>query len=610
MERLRVDALVNQLRGGHLDRRQFMSRAGALGLSAGAAAALARTAGAQDASPSASPSPGASPAASPGAGGETGYALTSITREEYWAAVREQFQLEEPGQEGGIVIYGETSDIRVLNPNLSTDVYSGLITGYIFDGLVSESPIDGFPAPGLADYWERSDDGLTYTFHLNQAATWHDGQPVTADDVVFSFESALAEGSLSPRKSTVEEYLAGVEKVDDYTVALTGKERYATFIENTAAQILVIPRHIWESVDPANWGSDPGNTGQDPSRVIGSGPFTFREWITNDHVTIDKRADHWDPNVVPVIDEFTFRVIPEASAAIQAFEAGEIDIVGVEPPQIESLRQSTPDATYSEYDTTGFNYYIPLQDPAQSTLFVDVPVRQAMLYAIDRQLMAEQIYLGYAIQADGSQPVLSVAYRPDQVNTIYNYDTARASQLLEEAGWAAGDDGIRAKDGVRFSFECLFPEGVATYEQLLPYLQQAWREVGIEMVPASVPFPSLIDAINSGAFQMGLLGFSWSVDGGQGDMFRCNAVPPAGFNRMRYCNERYDELDLAQALELDPARRVEIVVEASNLINDEAANGILVFSKAITASQPRLHNYLPNGYSEFWSLPFVWVEGE
>ncbi len=581
MERLRVDALVNQLRGGHLDRRQFMSRAGALGLSAGAAAALARTAGAQDASPSASPSPGASPAASPRAGGETGYALTSITREEYWAAVREQFQLEEPGQEGGIVIYGETTDIRVLNPNLSTDVYSGLITGYLFDGLVTESPIDGFPAPGLADYWERSDDGLTYTFHLNQAATWHDGQPVTADDVVFSFESALAEGSLSPRKSTVEEYLADVRKVDDHTVDLVAKDLYATFIENTASLIAILPRHIWEPVAPADWGGDGGNTGQDPSRVIGSGPFTFREWVPEDHVTIVKRADHWDPNVVPVIDEFTFRVIPEASAVIQAFEAGEIDIVGVEPPQVEALRQSTPDAVFSEFDTTSFTYYIPMQDPATSNLFVDIPVRQAMLYALDRQLVADQIYLGYAVPADGTQPVLSVAYRPDQVATTYSYDAAQATTLLDEAGWTVGDDGIRQKDGVRFSFECLFSEGVALFEQLLPYMQQAWRDVGIEMTPAAVPFPSLIDTINTGNFAMALLGFSWGVDGGQGDMFRCNAVPPAGFNRMRYCNERYDELDAAQARELDEAKRIEIVVEASNLVNDEAANGILVFSNTI-----------------------------
>ena len=87
-------------------------------------------------------------------------------------------------------------------------------------------------------------------------------------------------------------------------------------------------------------------------------------------------------------------------------------------------------------------------------------------------------------------------------------------------------------------------------------------------------------------------------------------MPPVGFNRMPYCNERYDELDVAQSLELDPARRVELVVEASNLVNDEAANGILIFSKSIRAAQPRVHNYLPNGYFDFWSLPFVWVEGE
>lgn len=578
---LSVDISNLRLRQRHLDRRQFLARATSLGLTAGAAPVLGRTTAvlAQRATPAASPS--ASPIASPAS---TGHGLTSMTREEYWAAVRAAFPLEAPATTGGVVIYGETSDIQVLNPNLAADIYSALVTGLVFDGLVTISALDGTPAPGLADFWERSDDGLNYTFHLNQDATWHDGQPVTAADVVFSFESILAAESLSPRKSTVEAYLAGVQAIDDHTVALRARDRYATFIENTASLVAVLPRHIWEAVPPVEWGSDPGSTGQDLSRVIGSGPFIFREWVANDHVTITRREGHWDPNIEPAIDEFIFRVMPEASTALQAFEAGEIDVVDLEPSQVESLRESVPGAMISAFDTTNFTYYLPQQDPARTPLFVDVPVRQAMLYALDRQLIVERVFLGYAVQANGTQPVLSVAYRPDAVTTIYNYDPARAAQLLDAAGWIAGSDGIRTKDGVRFSFECLFAEGVATLQQLLPYMQQAWREVGIEMTPASVPFTTLLDAIDTGDFAMALLGFSWSVDGSQGDMYRCDAVPLAGLNHMRYCNPRYDELDAAQARELDEAKRIDLLVAASNLVNDEAANGILVFAKDVVST--------------------------
>ena len=243
MERQPLSADISnlRLRQRQLDRRRFLARATSLGLTAGAAPVLGRTTTvlAQRASPAANP--GASPIASPAS---TGRALTSMTRDEYWAAARAAFPLETPAATGGVVIYGETSDLQVLNPNLAADVYSALVTGLVFDGLVTISALDGTPAPGLADFWERSDDGLIYTFHLNQNATWHDGQPVTAADVVFSFESILAAESLSPRKSTVEAYLAEVRAIDDHTVVLRASDRYATFIENTASLVAVLSCHI------------------------------------------------------------------------------------------------------------------------------------------------------------------------------------------------------------------------------------------------------------------------------------------------------------------------------------------------------------------------------
>src|SRR5690606_37908538 len=112
--------------------------------------------------------------------------------------------LEEPQQEGGQIIYVETTDIRTLHPHLYTDVYSGLISGYIYEFLAGGSAIDGTPVPSLADYWEVADDGVTHTFYIAENATWHDGEPVTADDVVFSFESMLDENTLSVRRRSEE----------------------------------------------------------------------------------------------------------------------------------------------------------------------------------------------------------------------------------------------------------------------------------------------------------------------------------------------------------------------------------------------------------------------
>jgi len=598
MDQTRIEGLVDQLRAGQLSRRQFVTRAMAVGMGAAAASALGRTALGQDAAPAAATEPLLT--LQPG--------QRSINREEYDALIREAFELEEPQVQGGQIIYGETTDIQTLNPILSGDVYSGFITGFMFNYLIGTSPTNGLPVPDLADYFELAEDGVTFTFHINPNATWHDGQPVTAQDVAFSFDATVAEGSLSPRAASVSLVVDSWRAVDDKTFEITTKEPTATALTDAIGLVGIVPQHIWGDVDPASWGADPGATGQDPSRVVGSGPFRFQEWVTSDHVTLVKNTEYWDTTAVPVIDEFTFRVIPEPSANIQALQAGEIDIAEPDAPQVEALQQD-PNLTVKAFDNAGFNWYSPNQDPARSPLFTEVPVRQAMMYALDRELMADQIYLGFASRAIGTQAPLSIAYRPEEINTDFTYQPDTARQLLEQAGWVDSDgDGIREKDGVRFSFECLFSEGVAAYEQQLPYMQQAWREVGIEMIPAAVPFTALSDAVDTGNFQMAIYGFSWGVDGGQGDMYRCDAVPEAGFNTMRYCNERYDELDAQQRTELDQEARIAILLEQTNIVNDEQANGVLLFRQTITANANRVHNYLPNGYTTWWSLPYIWAD--
>src|SRR5699024_5534269 len=130
----------------------------------------------------------------------------------------------------------------------------------------------------------------------------------------------------------------------------------------------------------------------------------------------------------------------------------------------------------------------------KTELYSDVRVRQAMMYALDRELLAQEVYWGYAIQADGTQPVLSIAYDPSSVNTIYNYDPEMAMSLLEEAGWVDEDgDGVREKDGERLTMEVMYSEGTDTYPIQIPYMQDAWGEIGIEAITSAVPFTTLSD---------------------------------------------------------------------------------------------------------------------
>lgn len=260
------------------------------------------------------------------------------------------------------------------------------------------------------------------------------------------------------------------------------------------------------------------------------------EWLLGDHVTLEKNPDYWGK--VPHIDTHAFQVLTDPASRIAALQTGAAHLIKVPFTQANLLRESNPELQIVDYDTLSFNFYHVNQDPTKGGIFTDVKVRQALQYALNRELMAETIYQGFAIQAEGTQPMLSIAYDPDRTNTIYNFDPELARELLESAGWVDTDgDGIREKDGQRLSFEMIYTEGVATYEQQVPYMQQAWREVGIEMIPTAIPFPTLLKQTDAGNYQMALQGFNWAVLGDQDAMFACDMTPPAGFNNMRYCNE-------------------------------------------------------------------------
>lgn len=343
--------------------------------------------------------------------------------------------------------------------------------------------------------------------------------------------------------------------------------------------------------------------------MIGSGPFLFTERVADSYTAISRNPNYWIPEQVSTIDSFTIQVTPEASANIQALQTAQIDIAEVPFGQADTVAAANPQLTVANYPTTNFNYYTcRLDDTERSPFFTEIPVRQALMWALDRDLIADSVYQGYASRADGTQPELSIAYAPDRIETVYTYNPDMANQLLEGAGWALGGDGVRAKSGDRLSFECLFSTGYAAYEQQIPAMQQYWADVGIEMNPVALPFPTLLERVLSGDMQMTVLGFTWGVDGDQGDMFRSSAIPSAGFNTGHYANARYDELDVAQFAELDPRARIDILIEQSNVVNDEQAVGIMLFDQWINGIQARVHNFQPNGFAYIWSLPYAWVD--
>lgn len=592
-----LQPLVQALTSGKLDRRAFMKASAAAGVTAAAAGMLADSALAQDATPAASP-----------AGGGT----KSITRDEYLALLRESFPYEEAESEGGQVIIASTSDIATLNPVVRSDVIALYAINNIFNYLATQNPIDGTMYPDLADYWELGADGMTYTFYLNQNATWHDGEPVTADDCVMTFDAVMDEKSISPLASDFIQNVASYRAVDTHTFEMKAPAPAALVLEKTVGAIPIMPKHIWGDIPHAEWASSPGSTGTDPSKVIGSGPFVFKEWVLGDHVTISRNENYWLPDGVPHIDEFTIQIIAEPETAVQSVVVGDTDMFrGLAPSQIERVRSNNAAIEIVTYETMSFGGFVMNASQERGSFFSDTAVRQALMYAVDRELVVESMLDGLGTPSIGVQPPPSPAYAPDQVTTVYNYDPEKSKQLLEDAGWVDSDgDGVREKDGVKFSAEFLFSEGSTLYEQLIPYLKQVFADVGVEVLPKSVPAPTLSEqVVGSGDYEISTTGITWTLDD-QGVLYRCDAFPPAGFNLPRHCNPEYDRLNTESQTELDPEKRRQLMIDQGNISNDDAHWGIMYFGQGVFPVNSRVRNAFFSAYTELFSYADLWIKAE
>ena len=343
--------------------------------------------------------------------------------------------------------------------------------------------MDGRPVPGLADSWEVSEDELTYTFHLNQDAKWHDGIDFTADDVAFSFDAAFDPNTGFPYRSIVNDAVASYRVIDENTFEMTAREKLVTFLYEGAGAITIMPKHIWGDVDPASWSFDGGSTGQDPARVIGTGPFKFEEWVQGDHVSVIRNDDYYDK--VPYVDGLTMRVLPDSDSSVLALKQQEIDIMEFVPPAQMASVQSTEGLTVDVYDFFNFTYYAFNLDPEQTELFQDRRVRQALFYALDRDSITQNIYFGYGEAATGTQPPISPAYAPDQMQPSYDFDPEKAKSLLAEAGWSL-DDGVMTKDGQKLEFDFLYSGGEPVVDQLVTYMKEAWEEIGVRINLTSI----------------------------------------------------------------------------------------------------------------------------
>ncbi len=490
-------------------------------------------------------------------------------------------------KKGGTIVIGSTADVRTLNPVLVSDTASGEITDLVFDGLTNIDPDTLEAVPNLATKWDISPDNKVYTFTLKDGVKWHDGQPFTADDVKFSYDLYMNAETGTPRAGELNERIASVEAKDPTTVVITLKDVIAPFlVSNTSYGI--VPRHILGNVAPKDIPTNEFST----AKPVGTGPFKFQEFRQGDRVTLAGNPDYH--RGATALDGYIRKFVKDDTALYQQLKTGEVDVAGFGPNFYADAQQQTNFTTFA-YETFNFLFMgYNLNKEKGSPIFQDVKVRQALFYALDREGIVEKIQYGLSTVAQGTMPVLSWAYQPDKITTRYDYDPNKANQLLDEAGWAKGADGIRAKDGQKLSFSMYTYSGDKTIEGYMTVFQQNWKDIGVEMTPQFEEFSTFVTRLTKTFdFQAFLVGFAWGVDPDQQTMWDSKQYG-AGFNLYNYSNPKVDELLTRGLKTLDQEERKQIYLEMQNQVVADAPALITDFPKALAGVNKRVKNYIPN----------------
>jgi peptide/nickel transport system substrate-binding protein len=519
--------------------------------------------------------------------------------------------LEPVGKKGGTFVETVVADAKTNNSMLSTDVPSNDRISIQFSSILALNPDTALPFPLLAtDVPSRenggiSQDGLTYTFKLRKDVKWHDGQPFTSKDVVFTYQTLAKKELGSPRTAEINDRVDSVTAPDDYTVVFKLKKIVAPFLVSNIASnnYSIVPEHILGSVAVDQIKQHPFSIG-DPKASIGTGPFKFKEWAKDDHATFVKNPDYFGGE--PAIDQYIFKVVKDQDVVVANLKTGEGDFGAIPTTAVDDVSK-TASLSVVKYDTYGFTFYSHQLDASKTTLFQQKEVRQALAYAIDRDAIVQAIYNGYAVIGQGTMPTLSFAYAPDQITTKYPYDIKKAEQLLDAAGWVKGSDGIRAKDGKKLQFTLWTGSISKAFGQLITVLQQQWKAIGVDATPKVEEWNAFLSRITeTHDFEMFLVGFSWGVDPDQTAMWASQSYT-GGFNMGKYANPQVDQL-LAQGLtELDTAKRKALYVQMQNILMDDLPNVVLAFPQALAVVNKRVKNFYPNAVNFRWNIEKVWL---
>lgn len=535
-----------------ISRRLFMRRCVVIASGVGAASLLAACGNSSDSTSAANNS---TESTSP----STGIVATSNSTSIDSATTSDSTSTADSPKRGGTLKWGFGGSIATLDPHVSSSRYDYQVENELFDQLVIRDKT-GMPTPFLATKWEISADNLRYTFTLKSGVTFHDRTPFNAAAVKFNFDRMVNPDT----KSEQAIYNLGpydhTEVVDPDTATVVLKSVFAPLLIGLA-------EYTMGMVSPDAAQKAGKDFGQNP---VGSGPFKFKEWIQNDHISLENNADYnWAPaifehNGPPYLDELVYQIITENATRTAALNSGQVDLIMPTPDvDVANFRSNSK---YVIQSTTVQGVPPSLMFNVAKSPTDDVKVRQALSYGIDRSGINKAIYSGDQILAEGIWKE-SDQYYWGPPNGWYDYDPQKCEQLLDEAGWVKKSDGTRSKDGQELEVVYLTLPG--QIQGIAELVQTVFQSYGVTLTIKVEDNPAQQQDAQKGIHNIVWLNWLLADPYGLDTVFGSENVG-TGWNFSHFTNAQVDQWFKQGVETTDQAKRKEIYDNVQQTLYEQA----------------------------------------
>lgn len=450
---------------------------------------------------------------------------------------------------GGTLVWMSHQEIAGLGPNDLGATMQSIMIGAIHSSLVGYDT-DYKMYNDLSESLEVAPDGKKYTFVLRKGVKFHNGEELKAGDVKYTFDYYRDEKNAATIQSNFTG-VGSVETPDDYTLVVNMETVNAASLINWAS-LPIVPAKYHAEVGDAKYSTAP----------IGTGPFKVKEWKASEYTELEANADYFRGK--PEVDLIRMEVVPEDAVRKAALDTGDADS-SAWPLLVEDSLALESEPGFKVFRTPGESIkHFPINN--EKPYFSDKRCRQALMHALDRQRIIDDLWNGAAEVAHSNIPPNSQYYKADLKQ--YEFSTDKAKALLDEAGWVEGADGIREKDGTKFSFTCTVKAGDQARKAIAELTVQLFKDIGVEMQLAEAPVAEILEAMRAGTMEMSI--FNWTYNSGVLEPDSTDTLSSTGGNNFpHYKNPEMDELLSKGLQEVDPANRKPIYDRVQELFAEE-----------------------------------------